>query len=309
MGSGFFMILEWFRRDRWMKRLARAAALALCLPLLDGCSMVRLGYGQIDTVAVWIADDYFDLEPKQRQEFLKRFERLHEWHRYEQLPDYVTFLAGAKARIQHGLKREDVAWLVEGARERYRAVIMRSADDGAALLLTMTPAQLEALQRKWNQVNRRFVREHLLEESAAEQRRAGGRRALSRIQDWTGSLTYEQEQKIIALAGELPMDHRLRHEDRMRRQREFMQLMAQRGDASHFTSRFRHWLLNWEEGRDPRFHQIFEEWTRRQGEFYVAVNGLLTPQQRATVLRRVQNYIDDFARLSERPAAQADASR
>lgn len=303
------MILELFRRDEWLKRMARAAALALCLPLLDGCSMVRLGYGQLDTVAVWIADDYFELEPEQRHEFQKRFDRLHEWHRYEQLPEYVAFLASVKGRIQHGLKGEDVVWFVEGVRERYRTIIRRSADDGAALLLTVTPEQLAALQRKWSEDNRRFVREYLLEESAAEQRRAAGRRALSRIRDWTGSLTYEQEQKIIALAGELPMDHRLRHEDRMRRQREFMQLMAQRGDVSQFTPRFRHWLLNWEEGRDPRFHQIFEDWTRKQGEFYVAVDRLLTPQQRAVVLRRVQNYMDDFARLSERPAAQAAAGR
>jgi hypothetical protein len=299
------MILELFRGDRWIERLARAAALALCLLLLDGCSMLRVGYGQLDTVAVWTVDGYFDLDPKQRQDFLKRFDRLHEWHRYQQLPDYVTFLAGMKGRTEKGLNREDVAWFIDGLRDRYRTAVRHGADDAADLLLTVTPQQLEKLQRKWDQDNRRFVREHLLEASVEDQRRAAARRAISRIRDWTGNLSNQQEEKIAALASKLPMDHRLRHEDRMRRQREFMQLMAQRGDASQFTSRFRHWLLNWEEGRDPRYHQLFEDWMHQQGEFYVAVNHVLTPQQRTAVLQRLQNYMNDFARLSERPAAQA----
>ena len=39
-----------------------------------------------------MADEYFDLDARQKQEFLARFERLHEWHRYEQLPEYVSYI-------------------------------------------------------------------------------------------------------------------------------------------------------------------------------------------------------------------------
>jgi hypothetical protein len=129
------------------------------------------------------------------------------------------------------------------------------------------------------------------------------------VRDWIGHLDGDQELKILALASGQPFIHGQRHEDRLRRQREFLQLMAQRGDARHFAARLRHWLLNWEEGRDPVYHRQFEEWTRSQADFYVAVYRMLLPHQRAAVADRLQGYANDFTRLAQRPAAQAAAGR
>ena len=294
----------------WLKSMARLAIVsALLLATLPGCSLLRVGYGQFDTYAVWTADRYFDLDPGQRQEFLKRFDRLHAWHRYEQLPDYAAFLGETKARVQKGITREDVAWVSEGAKARYRAIVTQLADDAAAILVTVTPAQLEALQRRWDRDNWRFLGEYRLEVGVDEQRQARVERVLSRVRDWTGSLSTEQETRIVALANELPLIHRLRHEDRLRRQREFLELMAQRTDSRRFAGSLRQWLLNWAKGRDPEYERLFNELERKQADFYVAVDRMLTPQQRAAVLGRLQGYMNDFTRLAERPAAQPAASR
>jgi len=294
----------------WLKiKLALAMLLALSLVALPGCSMLRISYGQLDTFALWTVDDYFDLDPVQKHDFDKRFDRLHEWHRHEQLPDYAAFFMSARTRVQKGLARDDIAWFSEGLRERYRTIIRHGADDAAALLLTVTPAQLGALKRQFEKDNRRFVREFHLEEGADQQRRAASKRVLARIRDWTGSLSDDQEQKIAALAAELPMNHRLRFEDRMRRQRGFLQLMAQRGDPARFPAVLRHWLLNWEEGRAPEYERVWSRWMEKQADFYVAVDRMLTPQQRAHVLQRLQGYIDDFTRLAQRPDAPISAGR
>jgi len=295
--------------DRVLIKLARLLLPVLCAAALGGCSLLRFGYGQLDHYAAWQADAYFDLDASQRQEFARRFERLHEWHRYNQLPDYVAFLAATKERAQKGLATGDVIWVMEGVKQRYRAVVQRGADDMAAMLMTVTPAQLETLRHKWERDNRRFAREYRLEESAEEQHQARQRRVLSRISDWTGHLSDEQERKIAAIAGEVTPFHRLRHEDRVRRQREFLQLMAQRGDRAPLVERLRRWLLNWEEGRDAEYARQSEQWTRKQAELYVEVDRMLTPQQRVAVLRRIQGYIDDFTRLAQRPDAPISAGR
>ena len=297
-------------RDRnFTRALARALLLALCLTALGGCNLLRVGYGQFDTYAAWTADEYFELDAQQKQEFNARFDRLHEWHRYEQLPDYAAFLTAAKARVQKGLTREDVLWITESLQARYRPTVRRGAPDAAVLLITVSPAQLEALQRKWDRDNRRFVREYRLEEGADEQRRAATQRVLARIRHWTGGLSDEQERKITALAGELPVIHRLRHEDRLRRQGEFLELMSRRGDRVPFTETLPRWLLNWEEGRDPEYARVWGQWTQKQADFYVAVDRMLTPQQREHVMQRLQNYADDFTRLAQRPAPQATTAR
>ena len=279
------------------------------LATLAGCSMVRLGYPQLDTIAAWTVDEYFDLDPQQKQEFQRRFERFHEWHRYEQLPDYALFLAEAKARLQKGLKREDALWVTNGVRARYRTLVTYVADDAAAMLMSVTPEQLDALRRRWEKDNRRFVREYRLEASVEEQRRATGLRALSRIRDWVGHLDDGQEQEILAWASALPLIHGPRHQDRLRRQREFLQLMSQRDDAGRFTAQLRNYLSNWEEGRDPGYNRLFNEWTQQQAELYVAVYGILLPHQREAVADRLQGYINDFTLLAQRAAAQAAAGR
>ncbi len=287
----------------------RTFLIALSLAVLGGCSLLRIGYGQLDTYAAWVADDYFDLDPRQRQEFHARFDRLHEWHRHEQLPDYAAFLMETRARVLKGLAREDMLWITDNARTRYRTLIERGANDAAALLLTVTPAQLEALQRRWEKDNSRFAREHRLDQDADAQRNAATQRLLGRVRDWTGSLTVEQEERIALLARELPVNPRLRHEDRLRRQREFLQLMTQRADPAPFQVRLRHWLLHWEAGRDPEYARIWAEWPRKQADFYVAVDRLLTREQRAHVARRLQSYADDFTRLARRPEAATAANR
>lgn len=285
--------------------LARAGLLALALALLAGCSMVRMGYPQLDTVALWTADEYFDLDTDQKREFQRRFDRLHEWHRYEQLPDYAAFLTETKSRIEKGLTREDVLWITDGVRARYRTLVLYASDDAAALLMTITPEQLDSLQQRWERVNRKFVREFRLESSTEEQQRATGRRVLSRIRDWVGHLDDSQEQQILAWAADLPLVHGLRHEDRMRRQREFLQLMSQRGDAGQFAARLRQWLLDWEQGRDPAYDRLFKEWSQKQADLYAATYRILLPHQREALAERVQVYINDFTYLARRPAAQA----
>lgn len=271
--------------------------------------MVRVGYNQLDTLALWTADEYFDLDPDQKQEFLKRFDRLHEWHRYEQLPDYAAFLSETKARLQRGPTREDALWVTEGVRERYRILVRRGAEDAAALLMSVTPEQLETLRRRWEKDNRRFVREYRLDRSVEDQQRAHARRVVRRVRDWVGHLDDAQERKILEWAHALPLVHGPRQQDRLRRQREFFELMGERGDPQKFAVRLRQWLADWEGGRDPEYGRLFEEWLRQQAGLYVAIYRMLLPQQRAAVVNRLEGYIDDLTRLAQRPAVRAAADR
>jgi hypothetical protein len=276
-------------------------ALICCAGMLASCSMLRLGYGHLDTVAAWKANEYFDLDARQKSEFLRRFGRLHEWHRYEQLPDYAAFLAQTRTRLDQPLTREDVLWFVDGVKARYATIVARASDDAAALLLTITPAQLEALQRQWDKDNRRFVREHRLDRSDADIKRARVRRTLEQTHDWVGSLSSEQEQRVITMVNALPMTEKLRYEDRLRRQHEFMQLMAQRGDSSEqFSARLRQWLTDWDKGRTPEYERRSEEAFDQRVRLVVEIQRMLEPRQRAIALQRVQDYIDDFTRLAER---------
>jgi hypothetical protein len=283
-----------------MRALARLVALPICAALLSGCNMLGVGYGHIDTYAAWTAADYFDLDAQQKQDFKTRFDRLHEWHRAEQLPNYAKFLASANSRIHKGLAAEDVNWITQGVEERYRSMVRRGSEDAAAVLMTITPAQMESLQKRWSKDNARYAREHRVSGTPAEQRQARTERELKRVKEWVGELSPDQEKKVAALAEELPLAPKLRYEDRLRRQREFVQIMASRGDAKQFPERLRQWLLNWEEGRSPEYQRFFADWRRQQAEFYVNVERVLTPAQKNSVIAKVERYANDFTQLAQR---------
>ena len=290
-----------------MRRLARLL-LAAGLLLLGGCSTLQLGYNNADALLTWRADSYFDLDPPQRHDFRERLDRLLAWHRREQLPDYARFVKAAVERARGGLRREDLLWFVDGFKLRYRAIVERGAVDAAEVLATLTPEQIRHLAAEFARTNRRFAAEHELDDSLDTQKRARNQRVLQQITDWTGSLSRTQEQRIEGLLEAVPLFEHLRQQDRMRRQREFLDLLRLRTSRAEFAARLRAWLLDWEAGRAPEFERLMTEVTERRIEFYLAVERLLTPAQRERALKRLAGFGDDFRALAARdaPAPAAD---
>jgi len=275
--------------------------LALVAGLTACTSMVGLGYSHADTVAAWQAEQYFDLEGPQKELFRDRFDRLHAWHRHEQLPDYVAFFGDARKRLQAGLQTADVDWFADGLRQRYRTVARRAAPDIAELLATLSPQQIEHLQRRWEKDNRKFAAEHRIHGSAEDRRRARAKRIVAQIKPWAGHLTAEQEARIAEMAADLPDVDRQRLEDRIRRQREFLQLLEHRtGDRAEFTQRLTHWLVDWERGRDAQYAKASDAAWRQRNQLFVATAALLTPEQRNHALQRMQTHIGEFRRLALR---------
>jgi len=290
-------------------RISGVALCALALLLVTGCSLVRLGYGQIDTIAGWLVNDYFDLEPAQRENFARRFERLHAWHRREQLPEYAQFLSETRTRAQRGISAADMTWLIDGMKSRYAVMAARAAPDAAELLAGLSAAQVEHLRKELDDMNRKFLRENRTRESVSARRQHQLRNTLKQIREWTGSLNDAQEARISVLLQQVPLTDELRHEDRLRRQREFLALLETRnGDRAVFSQRLRDWLLNWERSRPPELARAFDESWQRRAEFYVAVDRLLTPDQRNHIAQRLQLFIDDFRQLAaqKQTVARAD---
>ena len=85
----------------------------LALLLATGCSSgVRIGYNQAEMLVGWTLSDYVEFEPHQRDLFGQKFRALHDWHRREQLPEYARLLREARDRVEDGLTRDDIDWMI-----------------------------------------------------------------------------------------------------------------------------------------------------------------------------------------------------
>jgi hypothetical protein len=291
-------------------RAARFIAIAAIAALLVSCSFTRFAYNQADTLAAWTVDEYFGLDGTQKDEFNKRFERLYTWHRYEQLPDYAQFMRTAHNRMQDGLSREDVLWFADGIRSRVRAVARKAAPDAATLLATVTPAQIEHLQKKWEKENRKYVRERKVNGTLEERQETEAKRIIKNIEEWLAPLNGEQEQRITALARELPQLERERYAERIRRQKELLELLSHRQeDPQRFTARVAEYMANWERGRSVEYQKQLDASWEKRAELFVAADRMLMPDQRRVALRRIETYADDFTQLARRSDSGRTAAR
>lgn len=282
-------------------RTARLVLVAALAAVLVACTFTKFAYNQADTVLAWLADDYFDLDGHQKSEFQKRFDRFYAWHRYEQLPEYARFMKTARTRMEDGLSREDVMWFVDGLKARTRVAAQKAAPEAAPLLATLTPAQIENLQRKWAKENAKYVRERKVNGTAEERYEAEGKRIAKQLKEWLAPLTNEQEARVMQLTRELPQLERERYAERLRRQKEFLEVLSHRHeDLPRFTQRLTDWMVHWERGRSAEYQrQIDASWQKRT-DLFIAIDRMLTQEQRTASLNRLETYASDFTQLARR---------
>jgi hypothetical protein len=275
---------------------------ALLALLLGGCSTVRLVYNQADTVLAWTANDYFDLDATQKQAFNARLTQLLAWHRGAQLPDYARVLTDVQSRMQRTFTRQDAEWLIDAVKARYRAMTSRATPDIVDLLFTLTPDNIKALERQFSRDNQKFAREHKLHGSPDEQRRERLERTVKRIREWTGPLTPAQLERVSALNDAIPNADAMRLQDRQRRQKEFLILLATREKAGatkiEFARALNAWFADWESARPPELKSALNESAEKRITLYLEAERMLSPEQRLHVHAKLQGYIEDIKALA-----------
>ena len=297
--------MKTFSVNAGIRRAGLLALLLAALGLLPGCAMFKMTYNQADHIAAWMADDYFELQSPQKEMFHARFQRFHSWHRREQLPEYIGLLRSARTRAENGLTREDLQWVNETLDARFRLLIDQSVGDMAEMLATIDEDQLQAMHKRFAKVNRKFAKEHELGSPPEDQRRKRAKDFIDRLEHWTGPVSSEQKQKIATLQASVPLVDELRAADRVRRQKEFAALLALRKNSAEFTPKLRRWLQHWEQGRSPEYEKKLAEVKEKNAEFYLAVDKLMTREQRAHVVQRLQDYIEDLQSLSQQKTRSA----
>jgi hypothetical protein len=294
-----------------MKRAALGGLLVVLAAVLAACSFTQFAYNQADTFATWTADDYFDLTGTQKTDFQERFGRFYTWHRAEQFPEYAQFMRTARPKVADGLAGDEVLWFVDGIRNRYRAMVRYAAPDAAALLVTLTPAQIENLKRHWDKDNRKYVKQHKLDGTLEERQEVEAKRIVKQFKEWLTPLNSEQEQRVVAMARDIPDLGRARYEERVRRQKEFLQVLEHRnGDPQRFQARLTEWLVSWERGRTAEYQKALDTVWQKRAALFANVERSLTAEQRATSLQRMASYADDFVQLARRtPEGNRTAAR
>ncbi len=280
------MRFPWRTVARWIVVVAGLAVLA-------GCTALQLGYNNADSLIHWRSGRYFGFEGEQKADFERRVQKFMEWHRRAELPKYAALANGLGDRLARGVALADLEWGYDAFQVLLRQTLRAAAVETGELLDTLNPAQVERFQARLAKENRDFAKDHVLAESPEARRAKRVKRNVDRMEEWFGSLTEAQVERIRLYSARAPLDDILRDQDRKRMQRELVGMIH----AKETRRKLEAWAIAWDQNRDPEYETLRKQNLREYFGMLIDLDKTLSAEQRNRAVQRLRGFAGDFLAL------------
>ena len=269
--------------------------IALVLALLQGCSPTRIAYNNADLFLRWQANYYFDFQGEQTDGLDRSLSAFLAWHRAKALPQYARLGEEAAARMQRGVRREDLEWSYDAVQVQIREAVVAAATEAAGLLDTLSPEQIGHLEARLADENRKFEKEWV-QGSMEERHKRRVTRNLERLEEWYGTLSEAQAERVGRYSARAPFSAEMRLRDRKRMQAEFVAMLR----AREASRRLAQWARDWEAGREPAYLEASRATRTEYVELLLDLERTLSPDQREHAARRLKRFATLFDSLARR---------
>ena len=285
-----------------LRIIARGIFLTALAVVLVACSAIRLAYNQAPSLTYWWIDGYADLNDAQTVQVRRDIDGFFAWHRSSELPGYIARLQQWQRLAQADSQAEQVCAQFEVVRSAYLRMIDRSLEPMARVALTLTPAQLQHLQRKYAKNNQEFEKRYL---RVSDEERLDNlmERALDRYESLYGDLTDAQLKLLREGIRQSPFDAQRINAERLRRQSDLLktlrELQAERGaTTASAVFALRRWHDRVMQSPIPGFASYSDSLVRNGCEQFAAVHNTTSPEQRAHALQVLKDYETDLRSLT-----------
>jgi hypothetical protein len=294
-----------------MTRCTRFIRLLAALTLgaaLIGCSAIKLAYNNLPEVAYWWLDGYVDFSDAQTPKARDDLAALLAWHREAELPKLVAVLQKAEALAPSDVMPAQACALVADIRIRLLAVAGRAEAPAAALAVTMSPAQLQTLARKYAKNNAAYAKDWL-DLTPAQQQDKRYDKLLEQNEDFYGRLDSGQRELLRRFTAQSRFDAQRVDTERRKRQQETLALLrklqVERPSATDAQAAIRAYIQRIAEpppgaGRDYQ-QAMLEEGCRNAATLHNATR----QDQRQKAVLRLRAYETDLRDLAATQVATA----
>lgn len=288
-------------------RLRMVALLGLSA-VLAACSALQLGYNQAPSLVFWWVDGYADLDDAQSARVRQDIDRILAWHRQTELPAYAGRLRQWQAMAGQDITGEQVCAQAEHLRTAAQRVMDRSHEPLAQLALTLSPAQLQHMERHQTKSHQSFEKD-FIRGTPAQRMERRLTRAVDRYETLYGDLTTAQVQLVRRNLESSPFDAARSLADRRVRQAELLELIRQwqATPGQRWTSgpplpatapqAVRGWL---QRGLFPSPAAGTERasWIRHGCDAFANLHNSTTPEQRQHAQALLAKYASDLSALA-----------
>ena len=280
--------------------------------LIGGCSALRLGYNQGSTLAYWWIDGYVDFSAEQSPRAKAALEDWFAWHRATQLPDYAELLASLRARAVDNLTPGELCEATAQTQQRFERAIERAVPAMAAIARSLTPAQIDHIEKKYARNN--ADRQHeLLQADPVQRREASLKRTIDRAEDYYGRLDAPQRKLLADALGETGYDAKLWDDEHIARQRDILRglrkLVAERGDEVQAEALLRGFGADSVRSPRPQFRALAERVTAANCVVAARLHNATNPSQRRKLQEKLRSWEDDIQALLKAPVSSTRVAR
>lgn len=266
-----------------------------------GCSAIKLGYSTFPNLAYFWLDGYVDFSDSQAPLARGELERLHAWHRQEELPRLVDLLARLEQMAPGPVSPQQACGVVREVQARLNLVADRAEPAVTTLATDLSAKQLKHLERKYRSNNSTF-RKDWLEQSPAEQKEKRYEQMLDRIEMIYGRLDDPQRAVLRRGIEQSIHDPQRILAERQRRQQDLLATLQQvtqpATPAAESRALLRAYLQRAQHSPDAGYRAWQEALLEEGCRIFSAVHDSTTPAQRDQAVRRLRAYQRDLRDLA-----------
>ena len=276
-------------------RAAIIAALLAVLGVLGGCSALKLGYGQADTLVFRYFDGYADLDEAQSLRTKQAIAAWFDWHRRTQVNDYADLLLRIDAEVLADTTPERVCAWWDEVRERMDRGVDHAVPAFAEIAQTLKPAQFEQIERKQAKSNVEY-REQFLQADPQRRAREAAKRFSGRAEWLYGDVTRAQRDAVARSIAESAFDPALAFEERRRRQEDGVRTLRRLAGMSQAAAEaeLRGWVQRLEQSPQEAWRRQSERQLASNCRLFAQLHNATSAEQRQAASTRLRGWAADL---------------
>ena len=277
------------------------AALVAAGLFLQGCSAVKLAYNQVPHLAYWQLNSHLDLSEAQTERVRNELGDLHQWHRDTMLPRHAELLQKVQQQLPSALSPEQACHTYDAVRSQIDKVIRQAEPKLAWLAAQLTEAQIRKLQKKQADSNAEWKKEWL--DATPDQLRGQRfKQLLARAESFYGTLEEPQKAALRAFVAQSSFDPERTYAERLRRQKDLVQVLQKIAEDRSNTDQTRHllrgYLARFNASPDAAYQRYAQSLVAEGCEGFSRVHNAMTAAQRSKAVQSLQGYTQDFLVLA-----------
>jgi hypothetical protein len=276
----------------------RIVALLAMSILVTACNAIKLGYENLPRLVEWQADRFLSLDNEQEALVNRHARSLQRWHRQNLLPVYAEFLTRVEEDLRTPVSAAQVAGWRQAAVDGWAPLAEKLSPAVAEVALTLRPEQIAHLVKAIEKANRKTASEYRPADPD-KRRQARYERLVDRTESFMGDVSDAQKEAIRASAAAMASGEEAWWQSRLARQKAIVDLLSgiagEKPSLEEATRRTHQVLAGlWDH------HRAASPADSASDELTVRLLALATPEQRRSVVRRLDGYRQDFHLLAAR---------